>query len=80
MHRVYDNKARRYAEDNQIVRTGKLEVEVTNNKTKMRSRYCTIETMKLTYDRYEASRGLFATAELLVSYPVVMVQQKPCRL
>ena len=43
VHRVYDNKARRYAEDNQIVRTSKLEVEATNNKTKLRSRYCTIE-------------------------------------
>jgi len=32
----------------------------------MRSRYCTIEAVKLTTDRYEASRGLFATAELLV--------------
>ena len=34
--RVYDSKARRYAEDiteqNRIVRTGKFEVEVTNNK------------------------------------------------
>jgi len=32
----------------------------------MRSRYCTIEAMKLTTDRYEPSHGLFATAELLV--------------
>jgi len=34
--RVYDSKARRYAEDiteqNRIVRTGKFEVEVTNSK------------------------------------------------
>jgi len=52
-------------EQNRIVRTDKFEVEVTNNK-KLRSRYCTIEAMKLTTDRYEASRGLFATAELLV--------------
>ena len=28
--------------------------------------YCTIEAVKLTTDRYEASRDLFATAELLV--------------
>ena len=28
--------------------------------------YCTIEAMKLTTDRHEASRGLFATADLLV--------------
>jgi len=27
---------------------------------------CTIEAMKLTTDRHEASRGLFATADLLV--------------
>jgi len=72
---VYDSKARRYAEDNRTesnctVRTGKFEVEVTNNIKKLRSRYCTIEAiiaMKLTTDRYEASRGLFAIAELLVS-------------
>jgi len=53
-------------EQNRVVRTGKFEVEVTNNKKKLRSWYCTIEAMKLTTDRYEASRGLFATAELLV--------------
>ena len=33
---------------------------------KLRSMYCTIEATKLTTDRHEASRGLFATAELLV--------------
>ena len=53
-------------EQNRIVRTGKFEVEVTNNNKKLCSRYCTIEAMKLTTDRYEASRGLLATAELLV--------------
>jgi len=53
-------------EQNRIVRTGKFEVEVTNSK-KLRSTYCTIEAMNLTTDRHEASRGLFATAELLVS-------------
>jgi len=52
-------------EQNRIVRTGKFEVDVTDNK-KLRSRYCTIEAMKQTTDRYEASHGLFATAELLV--------------
>jgi len=51
---------------NRIVCTGKSEAEVTNNK-KLRSRYCTIEAMKLTTDRHEASRSLFATAELLVN-------------
>ena len=45
-------------EQNRTVRTGKFEAKVTNNKN-MRSRYCTI-------DRHDASRGLFATAELLV--------------
>ena len=33
---------------------------------KLRSTYCTIDVTKLTTDRREASRGLFATAELLV--------------
>ena len=51
-------------ERNRIVRTNKSEAEVTNNK-KLRSRYHIIEATKLT-DRPEASRGLFATAELLV--------------
>jgi len=44
------------------VRSGKSEAEVTNNR-RQRSRYCTVE---LTTDRNEASRGLSATAELLV--------------
>jgi len=52
-------------EQNRIVCTSKSEAEVTNNK-KLRSRYCTIDATKLTTDRHEASRGLFATAELLV--------------
>ena len=57
------------AEQNQIVHTGKSEVEVTNNKKKLCSRYCTIEAIKLTTDGHKASRGLFATAELLVYTP-----------
>jgi len=52
-------------EQNRIVRIGKSEAKVTNNK-KLCSMYCTIEATKLTTDRHEASRGLFATAELLV--------------
>jgi len=36
------------------------------NKKKLSLRYCTIDATKLTTDRHEASRGLFATAELLV--------------
>jgi len=51
---------------NHLVRTSKSEAEVTNNE-KLLSRYCTIEASKLTTDRHEASRGLFATAELLVN-------------
>ena len=54
-------------EQNRIVRTGKSEAEVTNNK-KMRSRCCTIKATKLTTDINEASRGLFATAELLLKF------------
>ena len=52
-------------EQNRIIRTGKSEAEVTNNK-KLRSSYCTIEAT--TTDRHEASRGLLSTAELLVNY------------
>jgi len=68
---MYDSKARRYAEDNRqnrIVRTGKAEAEVTNNKN------CTlgIVLLKLSTGRHEASCGLFAMAELLVllMYPM----------
>ena len=52
---------------NRIVCTSKSEAEVTtDNFKKLRSRYCTTDATKLTTDRHEASRGLFATAELLV--------------
>jgi len=47
-------------EQNRVVRTGKSEAKVTNNK-KLRSRYYTKEANYST-DRHEASRGLFATA------------------
>jgi len=40
---------------------------LTRNK-ELCSRYGTIEATKLTTDRHEASRGLFATAELLVNH------------
>jgi len=43
------------------LRTGKSEAEVTNN-NRLRSRYCNFEAN----DRHEASRGLSATAELVV--------------
>jgi len=51
-------------EQNRIVCTGKSKAEVTNNK-KLHSSYCTIDAVKakLTTDRHEASRSLFATAE-----------------
>ena len=51
-------------EQDRIVRTGKSEAKVTD-KQELRSRYCTTEATKLTTDRHEASRGLFATAELV---------------
>jgi len=54
-------------EQNRIVCSSKSKAEVTNNK-KLRFRYCTIVATKLTTDRHEASRGLYATAELLVLY------------
>jgi len=59
-------------EQNRIVRTGKSEATVTNSE-KMRSRYCSIEATKLTTDRYEASRDLFATAELLVFVEALLI-------
>jgi len=52
-------------EHNRIVCNSKFEAEVTNNEKTCLS---TIDATKLTTDRHEASRGLFATAELLVSY------------
>ena len=51
-------------EQNLSVRSGKSEAEVSNNR-RLRSMYCTIEATDYT-DRHEASRGLAATAELLV--------------
>ena len=48
-------------EQNRTVRTGKSEVKETSNKTCARG----IVLLKLTTDRYEASRDLYVTAELL---------------
>ena len=45
-------------------RSDKTVAYVTNNKRL----YSTFVLLKLTTDRHEASRGLFATAELLVSF------------
>ena len=53
-------------EQSRIVCTSKSEAEVTKYNKKLRLRYCTIDATKLTTDRHEASRGLFARAELLV--------------
>jgi len=54
-------------EQNRIVCTSKSEAEVTNNK---RNFARGIDARKLTTDRHEASRGLFATAEQLVNMAV----------
>jgi len=48
-------------EHNLIVRIGKFEAEVTNNK-RLRSRYCTVEPY-----HNEASRGLSAIAKLFLN-------------
>ena len=55
-------------EENLSVRSGKFEAEMTNNR-RLRSTYCrpTIETNYWQTDRHEASRGLSATAGLLVA-------------
>jgi len=50
-------------EQDRIVRTGKSEAKVTD-KQELRSKYSTTEAVQTT-DRHEASRGLFATAELV---------------
>jgi len=50
-------------EQNRIVCSSKSKAEVTNNK---KLHLSTVDATKLTTDRHEATRGLFATAELLV--------------
>ena len=66
---VYDKKPQRYAKDNRTVhltaRSDKSVAYITKNK-RLYSTFCTVEA---TTDRHEASRGLFATAELLVVFP-----------
>jgi len=61
---VYDKKPQRYAKDNRTAHltacSDKSVAYVTNNTTRRSV------LLKLTTDRHEASRGLFATAELLV--------------
>ena len=58
-----DHDEKNRMEHNLLVRSGKSEAEVTNNR-RLRSTYCTIEAT----DRYEASRGLSVTAEPLVLF------------
>ena len=58
-------------EENLIVRSGISEVETTNNK-RLRSTVC-IEAIQT-----KASRGLFATAELLVFFSAVACQMRDC--
>jgi len=68
LRNVYDidKKPQRYAKDNRtahlIARSDKSVAYVTNNKNSTQR----FVLLKLTTDRHEASRGLFATAELLV--------------
>jgi len=56
-------------EQHLIARSDKSVAYVTNNK-RLCSTFCTIEA--ITTDRHKASRGLFATAELVVIYPVAI--------
>ena len=60
----------------EIVHTGKFEVEVTDSKKSALNVF--IEAMKLTTDRHEASRGLFATAQLLVTDMLCSSVQYDC--
>jgi len=58
-------------EHNRIVRTSKSEAEVTNNKKNCARGIVLLTQRRQTLtDRHEASRGLSATAELLVSIPL----------
>jgi len=69
---VYDKKPRRYAKDNRTVhltaRSDKSVAHVTDNKSSTRR----FVLLKLTTDRHDASRGLFATAELLVLFTILL--------
>jgi len=66
VNRVYDrlDVTPKTTEQNRIVHTGKSEVKVTSNNKKLHSRYHTIEEMKLTTDRYQASCDIRATCSL----------------
>ena len=66
---VYDKKPQRYAKDNRTAhltaRSDKSVAYVTNSKRLYTRR---VVLLKLTIDRHEASRGLLATAELLLNF------------
>ena len=71
---VYDKKLQRYAEDNRTAHltahNDKSVAYVSNNK-----RVTVLDVLKLTTERHEASRGLFATAQLLVTSAWMLIQQ-----
>ena len=70
MNLVYHSQHRRLhrTEQNLIVHCCISEAEVTNNRI-LRLTYCTTEAT----DRHEASRGLSAAAELLVSILLLLL-------
>ena len=79
---VYDKKSQRYAKDNRTALIVGLSSDksiacVTDNK-----RLCSTLQLKLTSsDRQKATRGLFATTELLVLHSVLHHQSaKPARI
>ena len=61
---IFDHVTQKTTEQYLIVRIGKSEAKVTNNKKRC-SKYCTVEGLKQV-TVYEASCRLSATAELLV--------------
>jgi len=76
---VYDKKPQRYAKDNRTAhltaRNDKSVAYVTNLKDSIRS----FVLLKLTTDRHEASRSLFATAELYLSFKLINFAQSYAR-
>ena len=61
-----DDDEKERTKQNLSVRSGKSVAEVTDSRRLRSNRRFVL--LKLTTDRHEASRGLFATAELLVFY------------
>ena len=58
------------------VRSGISEAEVTNNRRSHRR----IVLLKLTTNRHEASRGFFATTELLVYFSTVILNTRSFKI